>query len=209
MPPAAIPAVLALVAAMAGCQREATLIKWVESPEVGVATVEVVAVSDEGAASEIELAMQSNAEVALPLTMARYTLTMNGRQYRGATEPQAVLPAGRSLTIRLPAAVAGAPGDRYTVRGSIEYRPPGQLRKVFTDVGIPLPAVVFSGEGKLTGSPRRVEDAPAPPTQTGEKPGSEEARELAGPEEPPADATLEDPEDLVPPEPATTPPDQP
>lgn len=199
-------ATIALVLAAAGCQRDATLIKWAEPPNVSVASVEVTAVSDEGASSEIELELQSGAEVALPLTFARYTLTMNGLTYQGGTEPNAVLPAGRSLTIRLPAAVDGDPGDRYSVRGTVEYEPPGQIRKVFTDIGIPLPSVGFSGEGELSGAPRRVQDEPAPPTDPAEKPGSEEARDLAGEEQPPADVT---PEDLAPPEAAATPTDQP
>lgn len=177
--PARILPLLALAAIpLAGCQRNTTLVKWANPPSVGVATVEVVAVSDEGASASIQLAVQSNSEVALPLTFARYTLEMGGRRYEGATEPNVVVPAGRALAFRLPAAVEGDPGDRFTVRGSLEYEPPGQIRKVFTDVGIPLPTVGFRGEGRLTGEPTRVADVPTPaptpdPTDGDDRPAPE------------------------------------
>jgi hypothetical protein len=191
--------VIACAAVAGGCQRDTTLINWAEAPDVSVTGVELVSLSDEGASAAIELDLNSGAEVALPLTLARYTVELNGQQYRGDVEPNAVLPAGRSLTVRLPAAVSGAPGDRYSVRGRVEYEPPGQVRKVLTDLGVPLPSTGFSGEGELAGEPRRVEDVPTRPVDAAEKPGSEEARELSGVEEAPADADLpKDPEDLVP-----------
>ena len=54
--------------------------------------------------------------------------------------------------LEIPGALAGSAlaGKRYTVRGTVVFQPDGQLRRVFTDLGLPLPRTRFAGSGTLT-----------------------------------------------------------
>jgi hypothetical protein len=190
---------LVLAAAMlVGCGSENKLApSWVNDPQVSVDAVELTGRSDLGAAMQVVVTLTNPNEDALPLVGASYKVAINGAIYQTRTNPNAELPGSGQVTVRLPAAIRGMPEDGYTVNGTIRYKPPGQLREVMTDLGVPLPSVSFTGSGRLTGDPEHrdvplrgdpiepqpdavplapaaeAEDQPDDPAPTGDRPDPE------------------------------------
>jgi len=63
----------------------------------------------------------------------------------------ATIPANGVQTVTLPAALATdtvEAGD-YQVRGTLVYEPPGEIRKLLTEYGVPLPSASFKAQGAL------------------------------------------------------------
>ena len=152
---AALAAVLA-----AGCASMENTVERFKPRRITVPTVKVTAArmaeaSDDGIRMEIMLMLSNPNDEPLPLTRVRYTVRLGGAgQYEGDTRPNTTLPAGREQELILPAAVAtsGAAGGgavSYTVEGAIEYLPPGEVRELITEMGVPLPKVDFSGRGTI------------------------------------------------------------
>ncbi len=131
----------------------------VEAPQVRVDGVELVEKTKEGARFRIHLRMSNPNDVQLPLRLATYQLNVGASSYAGDTRPNVTLPGtehARSITFSLPAAIGAAsvsPGTPWRATGRVRYEPPGKLRQMFTDIGIPLPEVAFSGRGRLAPSP--------------------------------------------------------
>jgi len=93
-------------------------------------------------------------DVALPIVRARYEVEMAGAETFAFTElPKATLPANGTQTITLPAAFAtesgNAAGHSYQVKGQLTYEPPGEIRKLLTEYGVPLPSASFKDDGAL------------------------------------------------------------
>ncbi len=123
---------------------------WTAAPNITVHAVRRVAVSDAGAALQIDLSVEHANDNPVPLIEAKYTLTVDGNRYTTATHPNAVAAVGRAVRFTLPAVLSAAAGDRYTVTGHVRYKPPGQFREVLTDLSIPLPTTAFEGSGQIT-----------------------------------------------------------
>lgn len=121
---------------------------FVKDPQITIDAVQRLAVSEAGSQYEIVLTLTNPNEEPLPLTEARYTLVIGGESYSTATNPNAEVPVGRPVTIRLPAALAGA-GNDFSLSGSIVYQPLGQFREVMTDIGLPLPSKGFKSAGQV------------------------------------------------------------
>lgn len=147
---------VAAAGSLAGCGGKEVVGEWTTDPVFTVEAVELTQATDAGVAGDVRVVVDNPNTVALPLTEATYELRLNGATYRGRTSPNATAPAQRQITLRLPAAVRGEPGDRYQVSGTIHYKPPGQLREAVTDMGWPLPSASFKGQGQVTGQPRRL-----------------------------------------------------
>ncbi|MHB1157873.1 MAG: hypothetical protein ACYC26_13680 [Phycisphaerales bacterium] len=166
----------------------------VATPTVTLDGVEIVDRTPEGARALIHLTLTNDGDVPLPLTDANYSLTLANATYSGGTNPNATLPAKGSQSITLPAAVAGSPADvpngcSYTLSGSLHYEPPGQIRQVLTDIGVPLPSVGFNGNGNTTGSPQVrpvLENKPAPGSESPAPQAEAERSAASGSPEPPA-----------------------
>ncbi len=93
-------------------------------------------------------------DVALPIVRARYEVDLAGAEAFAFTElAKATLPAHGTQTITLPAAFAteggGAAGQSYKVKGQLTYEPPGEIRKLLTEYGVPLPSASFKDDGAL------------------------------------------------------------
>ena len=176
---ALIPLCLVGLGLLGGCSTQSEFLpKWVVAPKLTVDGVERVAVSDAGASMSIVLTATNENEVALPLVHATYRLEVDGRVYSTDTIPNATAPAGRSVTFRLPASLAGAPGETYRVSGTIRYKPPGQLREAITDMGLPLPSATFNGAGDIVGSGTQVAIPVNPeptPEPTDDQPAEDQA----------------------------------
>lgn len=139
-------AVLLAAMVMGGCEA------FVAAPDATVRGVEVVEVTDAGTAADIVIALTNPNDVPLPLVFARYEMQVNGSQVQATTTPNATVPAEGEHVVRLRAAVPTAPTGSYTVRGSFRYVPPGEIRTLMTDFGIPLPTTGFEGSGNLDGT---------------------------------------------------------
>ncbi len=152
------------IAALGGCDAQSWTFVLLQTPEAKVQAVELTEISDAGAAADVVIDLTNpNEDVALPLPMARYTVTLGSLTYSSDVHPNATLPAGGTQRITLPAAVAGNPGDTYKVTGTISYIPPGEIRRLLTDMGVPLPWTTFNATGQITGDPaRRGYIAPTP-----------------------------------------------
>lgn len=153
-----------LVAAMGlqtGCGSQNRLLpSFVSDPQITVESVRRVAVSPAGSQYEIVLTLTNPNKEPLPLTLASYQLQIGGESYSTQANPNAELPVGQTLTIRLPAAIV-AQGNDYSLSGSVHYKPLGQLRDVMTDVGIPLPRQAFRSAGQIVDEATQVA-VPAP-----------------------------------------------
>jgi hypothetical protein len=176
-----------LAACLGGCGLSAPKLPTpIAMPEVKIEAVHLMDSGPEGSRYQIALAMSNPNDEALPLTFAWYALSVAGGQseYQGDGLPNATLPAGGSIRFVLPAVVAssGQVGQNYQATGSIQMRPPGQIKNVFYELGLPLPRASFNGSGAVQPAPPppvrkggRVEDAappivPAAPSATPSEP---------------------------------------
>ena len=90
-------------------------------------------------------------DVALPIVRAKYEVELAGAEAFAFTDlPKATLPANGTQTINLPAAFATDGGSgNYQVKGQLTYEPPGEVRKLLTEYGVPLPSASFKDNGTL------------------------------------------------------------
>lgn len=125
----------------------------IATPGVTVDRVELVDRSDAAARYLIHLTLTNPNDFALPMTDTQYELSVANaaaEAYDGDTIPNATLPASGTIRLKLPAVVKGGGEGQYDVSGSIRVFPPGQLKKVGYELGIPRPRVAFASAGAVT-----------------------------------------------------------
>lgn len=148
---------LALGAVLTGCSG----LQGVASPTVEVVDAQVVEQTAQGARVVVLLRVSNPNTEELPMPRVTCDLDIvGGGRFTFTDVPYATVPgAGNdddaqpgTQVISVPAGLLGSAvaGKRYTVRGTVVFEPEGQLRRVFTDTGLPLPRSSFSGEGVLT-----------------------------------------------------------
>ncbi|MEM9414285.1 MAG: hypothetical protein AAGA29_02250 [Planctomycetota bacterium] len=142
------------VVLLSGCSG----LQGIEQPTVEVVEARVVEQSAGGASLAVTLrVMNPNAEeLAMPRVTCDLDVDGAGR-FTFTDVPYATAPGARDggeQFVTLPAAVLGGDlaGRRYSVRGTVVFQPEGQLRRVFTDIGVPLPRAVFEGQGVVQGT---------------------------------------------------------
>lgn len=151
--------IVACAFACSGCgSKSKTKIKVV-TPTASAATVSIVEQTGEGARLLVSLELTNPNAIALPLHKAVYTVTVAGvaAGAGGAVTMEDVtsltLPANGTQKLKYPLAIVtdgqGIAGASYTVSGTVEYEPPGEVRKLLTESGVSLPKVRFSGAGEL------------------------------------------------------------
>lgn len=143
-----------------GCEGIRLLPKVYAAPEAVVRQVQLTERSAEGTAVRIVLDVTNPNDEQLPMKIARYRLTLGGQTYVGNTPANAISPAEGTVTFTLPAAVPTTAGTDYKLTGQIEFQPPGQLRDLITDFGVPLPTIALNSTGQLVGEPILID----PPT---------------------------------------------
>jgi hypothetical protein len=144
--------ILITLLAGAGCEilPKPEIPKPITLPNTEVLQVRKAISSAEAARYEITLRLTNPNDFALPLTNARYTLSLGGEGYTGAALPNSTLPASGVIDVKLPAVIlADQIGPNYTVRGDIEMLPPGQVKQLGYDMGVPQPTVPFRGSGAV------------------------------------------------------------
>ncbi|MEO0514124.1 MAG: hypothetical protein AAF086_02365 [Planctomycetota bacterium] len=123
-------------------------------PSVEVVGAQVTQQSPEGARVEVALVLSNPNKIAIPLPQASYTLAVEDVGSYAAVElPARVLGPKGVESIRLPAAVKtdgqDVSGRMWRISGSVTYEPENYLRSFLTESGVPLPLVLFSGDGVL------------------------------------------------------------
>jgi len=151
----AVSMLIATVLSVGGCGafKLPDLPPTLHEPVVTVQSVELLDQSPEASRYMVHLTLENPNDYELPLTIADYTVTVSGAQYKGDTVPNRTLPASRSIDVKLPAVVAGSGGGSYQVSGSIEMTPPHEIRQLYYDIGVPRPRVPFAGQGPIGAAP--------------------------------------------------------
>lgn len=135
----------------------------VTAPTTDVLRVDLTAASDAAARYEVIVTFVNPNLFELPMTHASYVLTVAGHSYRADAVPNTTIPAQGQVNLTLPAVIS-APGlsslgQPYEVKGTVTMQPPGQLRNLFYEMGLPMPTADFTGQGTVTGTGGGVETA--------------------------------------------------
>jgi len=139
-------AILVLSLAAVGCHGVSNL----TTPKAHVTGVKVIERSPTATRADVTVQLINPNRTALPLKKSHYTLKIGDAEPFSYTDRlNRTLPANGSQTVTLPAVFTGQPTGDYKVNGSVTYEPPGEIRKLMTDSGIPLPFTLFDGEGKV------------------------------------------------------------
>lgn len=143
---------LASVLVLAGCSIRVPRYIHVDTPGATVTAVAVTKVSQEGARVEVTVELHNPNEHALPLRVSHYTLRIDGfGETTLRDQPPVTVPAHGSRRMVLPASLVtdGQPlqGQAYAFSGMVTYEPPGEIRRVLTDSGLPLPSASFRSDG--------------------------------------------------------------
>ncbi len=155
-----IAALLLLTLALGGCSLPGSIVM----PVAEIAAVRCVERGPAANRYQILLTITNPNDVALPITSADYTLTIADKKYQGDTPPSATLPAAGTITVSLPAAVP-ATGNEFTVKGHLEVHPPGQIKQILYDLGVPMPKLRFENKGVI----EDVKPETAKPEVSGQK----------------------------------------
>lgn len=142
--------ILCLALVLGGC---ASNLKQVSAR---VDSVRIDEQTDEGVRVLVTVVAENPNDVALPIVRARYAVELPGTDaepFRFTDLPAVTVPANGVQTVTLPAALAlsgaNAVGAGYKVSGSLVYEPPGEIRKLMTEYGVPLPSASFKQQGSL------------------------------------------------------------
>lgn len=147
-----LPMVLAVLfaAVLVGCD-------GLQKPEARVTRVALAERTPEGLRVEMTVAVVNPNDTPLPVRWADYAVEVDevgAFAFEGM--PAVTLPPNGTQTFTLAAAFADgeAPvvGRAYRVSGAVGYEPPGEVRELFTQYGVPLPAVEFGARGELEAS---------------------------------------------------------
>ena len=128
----------------------------VETPEAVVESARVVDQTDAGFRAEIVVRLINPNDVALRVERASVAFRLDGlKPYEARMEPTVALPPSGEQLWTVPVALAKptpgwAPaGRRYRFDAELRFVPPGELREILTDSGVPLPWVEVSGAGEF------------------------------------------------------------
>lgn len=126
-----------------------------QRPADEVVSTRVTQQTEHGARVLVQVAIDNPNDFVLPLREAHYTVRVAGLEPFVFTDvvPDRALPPNSRQILELPAAFAtdGQPiqGKTYNITGRVTYEPPGELRAIMSESGLPLPSIHFSGEGVL------------------------------------------------------------
>ncbi len=132
--------------------------KPVIDPEAAVTQVRLIRSGDQASRFDITVTLTNPNDFALELEGAHYSFEIGPSRYETETVPHTTLPKSGKISIALPAVLTGeggAPptGGQYHASGSITLNPPGQIRRVLYELGLPKPKVRFDGQGMVASAP--------------------------------------------------------
>lgn len=124
-------------------------------PAVNVTGVRVDEQTPDGARLIVTLHMANPNRTPLPLEQVKLDLAVEGHGVRTYRMPaNCVLPYQGQGIVEVPASLpldgpVNLASTSYRARGEVAYVPPGEIRKLMTDGGIPLPTSSFRRDGTL------------------------------------------------------------
>lgn len=124
----------------------------VKSPTARLVGAKLMSTTEHGSRIDVMVELENPNALPLPLIETRYSFTAAGdAASRGRDNPNRTLPANRKQMVTVPIAVSKVveAGAAFSIEGSIDYEPPGEVRKLLTESKIPLPRVSFRGEGVI------------------------------------------------------------
>lgn len=145
---------VAMALLVVGCQGNKTKGESgeVKSPTARVVGAKLISTTEHGSRIDVMVELENPNAIPLPLIETRYSFTAAGdAASRGRDNPNRTLPAKGKQTVTVPVAVpkvVGA-GAAFAMEGTIDYEPPGEVRRLLTESKIPLPHVNFRGEGVI------------------------------------------------------------
>ncbi len=141
-----------------GClSRRVVTESFVTTPTYELRGVEVVEQGERGASLRAVLVIRNPNAVGLPLRVSGVSIALEGLgSYAYDAMPAVSLPPSGEQVVLLPMAVAlrrgaSAEGAAYALSASLSFEPPGEVRRVLTDSGVPLPVVSVSESGTVGG----------------------------------------------------------
>jgi len=126
----------------------------ITAPTTDVLRVDLVETSAAAGQYDILVTLINPNDFELPMPHASYQLTVAGHTYSGDAVPNATMPAQGQVNMKLPAVIHSGDlqlGQPFEVTGTAKMNPPGQIRMLMYELGIPMPTVNFSGQGTVTG----------------------------------------------------------
>lgn len=124
-------------------------------PTADVTEARVDAATPEGSRVVFTVTLQNANDVPLPIRRTNYTVTLGTQSFEFTDLAAATIPANGAQVVVIPAAFAvpeaGLSGAAYELRGHVTYEPPGEVRDLLTDSGVPLPRVGFVERGTFEG----------------------------------------------------------
>ena len=126
------------------------------APKTEVVSFEVIEHSQDGVKFQAELWLNNANDAFLPMRDVSYSVSIDGyKSKQFVDEAHRTIPRnGRqrlTLVGALPGNQASVAGRSFSIRGHVAYEPPGEVRAVLYDSGIPLPITPFSGVGTVVG----------------------------------------------------------
>lgn len=123
-------------------------------PSLEVVGAQVTDQSPQGARVEVAVVLSNPNNVAIQLPQTSYTVAVeDAGSYAYIEIPARVLGPKGKQAISLPAAFEtdgqDVSGRSWKISGSVTYAPENYLRAFLTETGVPLPLVLFSGNGVL------------------------------------------------------------
>jgi len=120
----------------------------VQTPRAELVGARVVDQTADGSRIELDLKLHNPNNVPLPLSRAQYSFSSPSTgTWLFADQAHRTLPARGEQTVTLALAVPSGEvdlqGADFTLMGRLQYVVPGEIRKIFTDSGLPHPFVVF------------------------------------------------------------------
>ena len=162
--PAGAMILLAMLLPLTGCGLFVSLVteatQFLVNPKVQVVAARVTEKTKDGVRIELTLKVTNPNTIELPLEKIHYTVTVpNGKTFTFVDGVHRTLPAKGEQTFTIAAAFADPLALRrsasawrskfYTLTGRISYRPPGELRNIAFNSGIPLPSTPVNKRARL------------------------------------------------------------
>lgn len=126
----------------------------VDAPSAKVVGVEVVEQTDQGVALDVTVELTNPNQVQLEIDGVSVDVAVSDIGRFSAEAPPMVTmpPAGmQRMTVRAAVPTRGkdVSGQTVTVGTSVRWIPPGEVRAILTESGVPLPFVLANYEGVL------------------------------------------------------------
>jgi LEA14-like dessication related protein len=126
----------------------------VTPPTAEVTNIRATDTSPDGTRFVVTVLLTNPNEEALPLRSVHYSLGVQGLgDYTGSDLPNRTLPSHGVQTVEFPAAIPGNQGEvkgrPVKVTAEIKYQPPGEIRQLMLESGIPLPTVSVEKTGRV------------------------------------------------------------